>query len=337
LFRSAWRLLPVGLTAGLIGALVDSLLGATVQGIYFSNTRRKETERAIDPDGTPNRLVRGLKWINNDVVNFVATFVAALVAALLLSVFSYSAITPTVADSNFSPVAPMLMPSVSPSPLPRVTPAPADHFDFPLDPNWFGPYVYNVTGPLNADTRFGVQNLGLGRAGKCFVDQNGQRVPYDQLYHAGEDWFAYDGRHQVDPGAAKGAPVLAVANGVVSWVQNIGTEGNVVVIEHLLADGSRVWSAYWHIDAVKVAPGQLVYRGNVIGQITDQGDNSHLHWEIRSFGDGSNLFPPTSAGGRGTCDGYVMALGYTWDDVLSRANPKAWGYFDPAKFVKEHR
>lgn len=337
LFRSTWQLLPIGLAAGLIGALVDSLLGATVQGIYFSKMRRQETERSSEPDGSPNRLVRGVKWINNEVVNFASTLVAALVAALLLSVLSHSTVVPAVSNSNFSPVAPTRMPSSSPSPLPRVTPATADRFDFPLDPNRFGPYVYNVTGPLNFDTRYGVQNPGLGRAGKCFVDQNGQRVPFDQLYHAGEDWFAYDGRHQVDPGAAKGALVLAVANGVVSWRQNVGSEGNVVVIEHLLADGSHVWSAYWHIDAVKVAMGQLVYQGNVIGQITDQGDNSHLHWEIRSFGDGSNLFPPTSAGGRGTCDGYVMALGYTWDDVLSRANPKVWGYFDPTKFVKEHR
>jgi murein DD-endopeptidase MepM/ murein hydrolase activator NlpD len=219
---------------------------------------------------------------------------------------------------------------------PRPTPAPADRFDFPLDPNRFGPYVHNVTGPLNVDTRYGVQNPGLGSAGKCFVDKNGKRVPFAELYHAGEDWFKFDARRQVDPGAATGEAVHAVANGLVTWKQDIGAEGWVITIEHLLADGSKVWSAYWHVAEPEVSFGQIVYRGDVIGKIADRGWNSHLHWEIRTWGDGSNLFPPTSAGGRGTCNGRVPALGYTWDDLLARASPNAWGYLDPSKFVKEH-
>jgi hypothetical protein len=81
----------------------------------------------------------------------------------------------------------------------------------------------------------------------------------------------------------------------------------------------------------------VVYRGTILGTIFDQGDNSHLHWEIRAWADGSDLFPPTSAGGRGTCNGRAPALGYTWDDILSRASPNAWGYLDPAKFIDQHR
>ena len=142
---------------------------------------------------------------------------------------------------------------------------------------------------------------------------------------------------QVDPGAARGEAVRAVANGLVTWKQNIGAEGWVITIEHLLADGSKVWSAYWHVTEPPVSFGQIVYRGDVIGRITDRGDNSHLHWEIRTWSDGSNLFPPTSAGGRGTCNGRIPALGYTWDDLLARASPNAWGYVDPVKFVAQHR
>ena len=223
------------------------------------------------------------------------------------------------------------------TPHPPATPSPADHFDFPLAPNRFGPYVYNVTGPLNVDTRYGVQNPGLGTAGKCFVDVNGHKVPFSQLYHAGEDWFKFDAHHQVEAGAAMNEPVQAVANGLVSWKQNIGAEGWVIAIEHLLADGSKVWSAYWHVTDPTVSIGQLVYRGNVIGRVADLGDNSHLHWEIRTWGDGSNLFQPTSAGGRGTCNGRVPALGYTWDDLLARTSPNAWGYLDPVKFIEAHR
>ena len=243
------------------------------------------------------------------------------------------------APADVQPVTPSIMPSEVPTltPRPPATASPADHFDFPLDPNRFGPYVHNVTGPLLVDTRYGVQNPGLGRAGKCFVDKNGQKVPFAELYHAGEDWFKFDARRQVDPGAAKGEPVQAMANGLVTGKQDIGAEGWAIAIEHLLADGSKVWSAYWHLDDPKVSLGQIVYRGDVIGRVADQGDNSHLHWEIRTWRDGSSLFPPTSAGGRGTCNGHVLALGYTWDDRLARASPNAWGYLDPIKFVQQHR
>ena len=60
-------------------------------------------------------------------------------------------------------------------------------------------------------------------------------------------------------------------------------------------------------------------------------------WEIRVFGDGTALFPPDSAGGRGTCNGRVPALGYTWDDDPARAQPDAWGYRAPAEFVEARR
>lgn len=220
---------------------------------------------------------------------------------------------------------------------PPATPIPADRFDFPLDPTRFGPYVFNITGPLNVDTRFGVQNPGLGRDGKCFIDRNGDRVPFDKLYHAGEDWFAYDARGQVAPGLAADAPITAVAHGVVSWTQATGSEGDIVVVEHALQDGTRAWSAYWHLDRVSVSRGQVVRRGDVVGRILDRGGNSHLHWEIRTWSDASMLFPTDSAGGRGSCNGRVPGLGYTWDDSASRAAPQAWGYLNPSQFIHDHR
>ncbi len=252
-----------------------------------------------------------------------------------LAVWLAACQSPSISPSPHPSIMPSPSPTSTPRPLP--TPLPADRFDFPLNPSQFGPYVHNVTGPLNVDTRYGVQNPGLGSAGKCFVDENGRKVPFAELYHAGEDWFKFDAHHQIDPGAAKGEAVHAVANGLVTWKQDTGAEGWVITIEHLLADGSKVWSAYWHITTPTASFGQIVYRGDVIGTIADRGDNSHLHWEIRTWSDGSNLFPPTSAGGRGTCNGRIPALGYTWDDLLARASPNAWGYLDPVKFIKEHQ
>ncbi len=73
----------IGALSGLVGALFDSLLGATVQAIYYSDKRQKETERACEVDGTPNRWVRGWRWMTNDVVNFLSSLVGAGTAVLL--------------------------------------------------------------------------------------------------------------------------------------------------------------------------------------------------------------------------------------------------------------
>ena len=57
--------------AGLAGALFDSLLGATVQAMYFCPKDNKETEKhPLHTCGTPTTLIRGWSWLTNDWVNF---------------------------------------------------------------------------------------------------------------------------------------------------------------------------------------------------------------------------------------------------------------------------
>ncbi|HKJ26818.1 MAG TPA: DUF92 domain-containing protein, partial [Anaerolineales bacterium] len=74
--------------AGLVGSLVDSLLGATVQAIYYDPDREKETERRIFlEDGSPAPPVRGVEWVNNDMVNFVASVCGALASAGVWQLF----------------------------------------------------------------------------------------------------------------------------------------------------------------------------------------------------------------------------------------------------------
>ncbi len=80
---SALLLLPVGVLAGAIGSLVDSLLGATVQGIYYCDACGKETEREVHRCGNRTRLVRGWRPLNNDWVNAISTLVGALAAGIL--------------------------------------------------------------------------------------------------------------------------------------------------------------------------------------------------------------------------------------------------------------
>ncbi len=80
------RLTLLALLSGLAGSLFDSLLGATVQAMYYCPTCEKETERHVHNCGTPTLPLRGIAWLNNDAVNFLATLCGAIVAMVINSV-----------------------------------------------------------------------------------------------------------------------------------------------------------------------------------------------------------------------------------------------------------
>jgi uncharacterized protein (TIGR00297 family) len=88
LSRHSSPVLPlIALLSGLAGSFFDSILGATVQAIYYCPACQKETERRVHNCGTATQPLRGLRWLDNDVVNFLATLVGALVALILHGLF----------------------------------------------------------------------------------------------------------------------------------------------------------------------------------------------------------------------------------------------------------
>jgi uncharacterized protein (TIGR00297 family) len=74
-------LILIAILGGLAGATIDSILGATVQGIFYCPQCGKETEsHPYHRCETETTLIRGWVWLNNDLVNFLCSMVGAGVA-----------------------------------------------------------------------------------------------------------------------------------------------------------------------------------------------------------------------------------------------------------------
>lgn len=77
-----WRLLPLAAAAGIGGAFVDSVLGATIQARYRCPRCNLATERTIHRCGTPTIFAGGLRVVDNDAVNFLASLSGAVFGVL---------------------------------------------------------------------------------------------------------------------------------------------------------------------------------------------------------------------------------------------------------------
>lgn len=68
---------------GVAGSTLDSLLGATAQTRRWCGSCGVETERVVHDCGSPTTYSRGLRWLDNDVVNAVAGVAGAAIAQIL--------------------------------------------------------------------------------------------------------------------------------------------------------------------------------------------------------------------------------------------------------------
>jgi murein DD-endopeptidase MepM/ murein hydrolase activator NlpD len=96
----------------------------------------------------------------------------------------------------------------------------------------------------------------------------------------------FTGRMAFHPGvdfdAPAGTPIRASARGKVIAAEPRGPYGNMVEIDH----GDAYRTRYGHLARLNVSAGDLVHRGQVIGEVgaTGRAKTPHLHFEIW-FGD----------------------------------------------------
>lgn len=77
-----WWFIWTGLVAGTVGSLVDSVIGAKWQWMRRCVVCSKDVE-AVRHCNTPTSWQRGVRWMNNDVVNLIASLAGGIVALML--------------------------------------------------------------------------------------------------------------------------------------------------------------------------------------------------------------------------------------------------------------
>ena len=86
----------------------------------------------------------------------------------------------------------------------------------------------------------------------------------------------------VDVEAEEGEEVRAPNNGVAVLIDDQFFSGKSVILDH----GQGIYTMFFHLSKILVAPGQRVKKGDVIGLVgsTGRSTGAHLHWGVRMQG-----------------------------------------------------
>jgi uncharacterized membrane protein len=77
--------LPIAATVGgVIGALVDSLLAASAQAVFYCEVCERITERPERCDGGPAEQVRGWWWLTSEGIDLVCAILGAAISAAII-------------------------------------------------------------------------------------------------------------------------------------------------------------------------------------------------------------------------------------------------------------
>ena len=116
-------------------------------------------------------------------------------------------------------------------------------------------------------------------------------TPYGTRYDATGRWAIHTGADLNLPGDLDAlAPVYAAADGIVRASAAYPVWGNLITIEHKLADGTRLWTRYGHLNEMSVQVNQVVKRGQMIGRIGNAFNRYayHLHYDVAVVDLGQN-------------------------------------------------
>lgn len=114
----------------------------------------------------------------------------------------------------------------------------------------------------------------------------------------------------IDIVTRRGHPVLAPADGTVSYAGENFRLGKQLTLLHTLPNGSTLTTRYLHLDSIDVSARQKVYRGQQIASVGRTGSTSagvyHLHFSV-SFGNPHFYW----IGGRGNVECFDPGKTYT--------------------------
>jgi murein DD-endopeptidase MepM/ murein hydrolase activator NlpD len=118
---------------------------------------------------------------------------------------------------------------------------------------WNTPFQLPINNFLTISSTFGVRRSYNGG-------------PY-RSYHEGVDFAAYGG-----------TPVLAPASGTVVVSEFLYVRGGAVIIDH----GLGIYTGFYHMSSLAVAPGDVVTSGQIVGEVGTTGlsTGNHLHWDL---------------------------------------------------------